>query len=130
MLATKQSNQTNMNLDIQLAPEGEFYSVTGEGTILLNGKESNVVLTKSLISKATLKNGNTYLYGPLDADLIHKSGETEPIIIGIGAIAETGQRYFTLTLGNFGEEIQYFVFGDGDFINEEIMEIQTENSGG
>lgn len=130
-LRTMVTNNNDINLQLTMTPEGEFFSVKGSGSITLLGETSQLTLNESIISKAELGSGETFVYGPLDAKMTLGTGETKDIIIGIGAIVETGQRYFSLTMGNLGDkELTYLTFGDTSFLNEEIQKIQLENAGG
>lgn len=123
-------NNKSLSLDINLTPVGDFYEVNGSGELAIEGVKNKIELIGSIISKVQLQSGNTYVFGPLDAIMTKENGETEEIIIGLGSIVETGQRYFSLTLGNFGEGISYLIFGDTSFLTEEIADITMEYSGG
>lgn len=119
----EQTKETNLKLDIKLAPEGESYKVTGHGKVIIKGEQSKIKIAKSFVPKATLKNGNTFIHGPLNAEMIHKSGKKESVVLGIGAIPETNQRYFTLVLGNS----EFYIFGKENFMNRDFLDIEPGN---
>ncbi|GIP45176.1 hypothetical protein J45TS6_36350 [Paenibacillus sp. J45TS6] len=123
-------SKKSLSLNIDLTPTGDFYKVNGSGSLEMDGVKNKIELIGSTISKVKLKSGDTYVFGPLDAIMTKENEETEEIIIGLGSIVETGQRYFSLTLGNFGEGISYLIFGDTSFLTEEIADITTEYAGG
>lgn len=127
-LGIDDSNQRNTDLKINfklepIADDNYHLNVLGNGTVDVDQNKYNFTISETTrLNQTKLSNGNTFIWGPIDATIKDKSGEVNQMVLGIAFIPETNQKYFTCTIGTMDNGLAAMTFGQS-FSDPELLKI-------
>lgn len=98
-------------------------NVSGNGVIKVGNDVYPFTISNiSRLKQAKLSNGNTLIWGPIDATLKNKMGKDDQMVLGLAYIPETNQNFSTLTVGTMDSGLAALTFGT-DFSTDEMRKI-------
>jgi hypothetical protein len=131
---TTTSADSSINLKAQfnaIGSDSTQLEVSGTGFIRVGQQNLPFnILKMTRVNQMQLSNGNTFIWGPVDADIKNIKGQDEQLSLGLAFIPETNQTYLTCTIGTLDQGLAAATFGDGGFITAEMKNAIRNNANG